>query len=76
MDHVEILTAMGQDEALADKVIEYFDRGMWDEWDAGLFTHAAASFGGEEFRIAAKAAASMADFDYAKNATKNNKENA
>lgn len=73
MDHIEILTAMGEDAELADKVIQYLDRGLWDEWDAGLFSEAASGFGGEEFRIAAKAAASMAEFDAAKSATKESK---
>ena len=66
MDHIEILEAMGQNAELADKVIQYLDRGMWDEWDAGLFTEAASTFGGDEFRIAAESAAGMAEFDNAK----------
>lgn len=75
MTHIEILEAMAQDADLAEKVVEYFDRGMWDEWDAGLFTHAAADFGAAEFQLAAKSAASMASYDAAKRAVRdNNKE--
>jgi hypothetical protein len=74
MNHIEILEAMAADEKLAEKVIEYLDAGLWDEWDCGLFTHAGADMGGVEFSIAAKSAASMASFDAAKTTT--NKENA
>ena len=68
---LNILDEMSKDEKLADMVITYLDRGLWDEWDAGLFTHAADEFGGEEFRIAAKSAYSMASFDIAKSEVKN-----
>jgi hypothetical protein len=57
-----ILKAMAEDGQLAEDVLTYLAAGVWDEWDCALVDAAELGFGPDEWAIAARTGAVMAEY--------------
>lgn len=63
MNAIEILTAMSNDDMLAEEVLGYLNHGMFDEWDCDLWKGCGElGFGGPELRIAARSGLALAKY--------------
>jgi len=57
---IDVLEKFAEDDNLADEVLRYLNAGMWEEWDTSLPEGLKMGFGGDELRIAARSAVSLA----------------